>query len=90
MQVPRFLSILIVALFSFSILAIYLHSHSDQEDHSSCSFCMLLQDLSTLENAGHFELSPSQSLIEGVFIIESYDAYSQFHSIAKNSRSPPV
>ena len=86
----RFLSILVVTLFSISILVSSLHIHTDSDDHSSCSLCAYLQNLSNLENAGHFESIPSQTEAVTVFFLEIYDAYSQFFFIPKQSRSPPV
>ena len=86
----KFLSILVVALFSLSILDTSIHHHSDHDDHSSCSLCTLLQDLSTLENLGHFETAPSHTAVVTLFITERYDADSQYYFIAKQSRSPPV
>jgi hypothetical protein len=86
----RFLSIPVVTLFLISILVTSLHIHSDRDDHSSCSLCAFLQNLSTLENAGHFESIPSQAEAVTMHILESYDAYNQFLYIPKQSRSPPV
>jgi len=86
----RFLSILVVSLFSISILVTSLHIHSDRDDHSSCSLCAFLQNLSTLENVDHFESIPSQTEAVTVYLPELYDAYSQFFFIPKQSRSPPV
>ena len=42
-------AILLIALFSLSLLATSLHNHESPGDRHSCSFCLLVQDFSAVE-----------------------------------------
>src|ERR1035437_9700543 len=83
------LSILLVASFSLSLLATYLHSHEGPEEHSTCSFCLFVQDFSAVEIVLKLVLIIPQ-VNNAVFTPKSFKSlHTSIPSIIQ-SRAPPV
>jgi hypothetical protein len=85
----KLLSILLIALFSLSLLVTSLHNHEGPEDHYTCAFCLLVQDFSAVE----IVLKPVLIIAlvkESVFFPKSCKSLHTLIPSTVHSRAPPT
>jgi hypothetical protein len=85
----KLLSILLIAFFSLSLLVTSLHNHYGPDDHHTCSFCLLLQDFSSVEIVPEPVLIIPQAK-EAVFIPKSCKNPNKLILFTMHSRAPPA